>query len=194
MPSSELSTTVASISCMVLKRRHVLSVVHGPADGFVLLDARYSALCLFLNGTGLLRFVFAGIFSKSVTLSDLSQFPQFLHEHFQPTTCSGAYTWTFGFSFPIYTSDVFQIFSAFIDSTPAGYAVRGYFAKLLAFFVSASLAPTISCTGNTCLNTGTSRLPIHGRNTRVLIFFIILATRTHKSLCLCQCRHCEKMY
>ena len=85
MPSSVLSTTVASISCMVLKRRHVSWVVHGPADGFVLLDARYSALRLFLNGTGLSRFLFAGIFTKSVTLSGLlSQFPQFLHEHFSP--------------------------------------------------------------------------------------------------------------
>ena len=85
MPSSVLSTTVSSISCMVLKRRHVSWVVHGPADGFVLLDARYSALRLFLNGTGLSRFLFAGIFTKSVTLSGLlSQFPQFLHEHFSP--------------------------------------------------------------------------------------------------------------
>lgn len=85
MPSSVLSTTVASISCMVLKRRHVSWVVHGPADGFKLLDARYSALRLFLNGTGLSRFLFAGIFTKSVTLSGLlSQFPQFLHEHFSP--------------------------------------------------------------------------------------------------------------
>ena len=85
MLSSVLSTTVASISCMVLKRRHVSWVVHGPADGFVLLDARYSALRLFLNGTGLSRFLFAGIFTKSVTLSGLlSQFPQFLHEHFSP--------------------------------------------------------------------------------------------------------------